>query len=149
MTQSSSTDDRVRLYLYRRFVDTGAPPTTAQTAGALGLSQDEAAAAYRRLADAHTIVLQPGSTDVWMAAPLSARPTSFLVTTAGRRFYGNCVWDALGVAAMLDADARVDTDCDDCGAPIVLEVRHGQLEGEGVAHFAVPAARWWDDIGFT
>ena len=56
---------------------------------------------------------------------------------------------ALGVAAMLDANARIDTDCDDCGEPIVLEVRDGDLETEGVAHFAVPAAHWWDDIGFT
>jgi hypothetical protein len=149
MIQRSSTDDRVRLYLFRRFVDTGVPPTAAQTAGVLGLSEDEAGAAYRRLADAHTIVLEPGTTDVWMAAPLSARPTAFLVTAGGRRLYGNCVWDALGIAAMLDVDARIDTDCDDCGEAIVLQVRDGGLEGEGVAHFAVPAASWWDDIGFT
>jgi hypothetical protein len=31
-----------------------------------------------------------------------------------------------------------------------LRVEGGELgEGDGVAHFAVPAARWWDDIGFT
>ena len=23
------------------------------------------------------------------------------------------------------------------------------LETDGVVHFAVPAARWWDDVGFT
>jgi alkylmercury lyase-like protein len=84
-----------------------------------------------------------------MANPLSSRPTPFLVTTDRGRFYGNCVWDALGIAAMLDADARIDTDCDDCGEAIVLEVRDGELDAEGVAHFTVPAARWWDDIGFT
>jgi pimeloyl-ACP methyl ester carboxylesterase len=142
-------DDRARLYLYRRFLDTGAPPSAAQTAGALGLSAEEGAAAYRRLADEHVIVLEPGTTDVWMAAPLSARATPFLVTTAGRRYYGNCVWDGLGVAAMLGTDARIDTDCDDCGEPMVLAVRDGKLEADGVAHFAVPAAHWWDDIGFT
>jgi hypothetical protein len=30
-----------------------------------------------------------------------------------------------------------------------LEVRGSELEAEGVAHFAVPAGQWWDDIGFT
>jgi hypothetical protein len=31
-----------------------------------------------------------------------------------------------------------------------LEVRGGALaHGEGVVHFAVPARRWWDNIGFT
>jgi hypothetical protein len=36
-------------------------------------------------------------------------------------------------------------------APLRLEVRDGALEepSEGVIHFAVPAARWWDDIGST
>jgi hypothetical protein len=106
-------------------------------------------AAYRRLAEGHVIVLQPGTTELWMANPLSARPTPFLVTTEHGRFYGNCVWDALGVAAMLDADARIDTDCADCGEAMVLEIVGGELAAEGVAHFAVPAAHWWDDIGFT
>jgi hypothetical protein len=30
-----------------------------------------------------------------------------------------------------------------------LEVERGELHADGVAHFAVPAAHWWDDIGFT
>jgi hypothetical protein len=31
-----------------------------------------------------------------------------------------------------------------------LEIRDGSLEpSEGVIHFAVPAARWWEDIGAT
>ena len=143
------SDDRVRAYLYERFVALGPPPTARETAGALGLDEDEAAAAYRRLADDHVIVLKPGTTDVWMAAPLSARPTPFLVTTALGTHFGNCVWDALGIAAMLGHDARIDTDCADCGAAMTLEVEAGELQAEGVAHFAVPAARWWDDIGFT
>jgi hypothetical protein len=149
MTATSSTDERVRLYLYGRFLETGAPPTVAQTAGGLGLSEEEAAAASGRPAAAHVIVLKSGTTDVWMANPLSARPTSFLVTTGHGRHYGSCVWDALGIAAMLDTDARIDTDCADCGETMVLEVRDRDVVAEGVAHFAVPAAHWWDDIGFT
>jgi hypothetical protein len=31
-----------------------------------------------------------------------------------------------------------------------FRVEQSQLvEAEGVAHFAVPARRWWDNIGFT
>ena len=143
------SDDRVRAFLYERFVALGSPPTARETAAALGLDGEEAEAAYRRLADAHLVVLRPGTTEVWMAAPLSARPTPFLVTTPLGTYFGNCVWDALGIAAMLGHDARVDTDCADCGASMRLEVAQGELHAEGVAHFAVPAARWWDDIGFT
>ena len=149
MTVTSSTDERVRAYLYERFVALGSPPPARDTGEALGLGEEEASAAYRRLADAHVIVLRPGTDEIWMAAPLSARPTPFLVTTPLGTYFGNCVWDALGIAAMLGHDARIDTDCADCGAPLPLEVRGGELEARGVAHFAVPAARWWDDIGFT
>jgi hypothetical protein len=145
----SSTDARVRAYLYERFVALGTPPSAPETAEALGLDADEAAASYQRLADDHVIVLKPGTTDVAMAAPLSARPTPFLVTTPLGTYFGNCVWDALGIAAMLGHDARIDTDCADCGAAMTLEVEGGELQASGLAHFAVPAARWWDDIGFT
>jgi hypothetical protein len=146
---TSSTDDRVRAYLYERFVALGAPPTAPEAAEALGLDAEEAAAAYRRLADDHVIVLKPGTTDVLMAFPLSARPTPFLVTTELGTYFGNCVWDALGIPAMLGHDARIETDCADCGQSMRLEIDQGELRADGVAHFAVPAAHWWDDIGFT
>jgi hypothetical protein len=35
------------------------------------------------------------------------------------------------------------------GAAIVFEVTNGVVNGDGVAHFLVPAARFWDDIAFT
>jgi hypothetical protein len=51
---------------------------------------------------------------------------------------------------MLGTDARIETTCADCGEPLELLVRGGSLEPvDWVAHFAVPAARWWDDIGHT
>ena len=74
-----------------------------------------------------------------------------------RTYNANCVWDALGVVAMLAGDTRsidadVRTTCADCGAPLKLTVRDGAVRADptgAVAHFAVPAARWWADIGFT
>jgi hypothetical protein len=135
------SDDAVRLAVYERFVEDGRPPSPTDAA---------TAEAYRRLAAAHTIVLKPGSDEIWMAAPLSAVPTDFRVRTPRGEFWGNCVWDGLGVIAMLGVDGTVETHCADCDDPMVLRVEGGELvEGEGIAHFAVPAARWWDDIGFT
>ncbi len=143
-------DNDVRLEIYRRFVEEGRPPNAEQVAETLQVSGDDAAEAYRRLADGHVIVLEPGTTDVWMANPLSARPTPFGVVVGERSYFGNCVWDALGVLAMLDSDGSVETSCPNCGEPMRLTVAGSDLEPiEAVAHFAVPAARWWDDIGFT
>lgn len=143
-------DDAVRLAIYRRFVADGAPPTVDDVATHLGAAPGDVEASYRRLADAHVIVLEPGSAEVWIAPPLSARPTTFRVTAASGSWWGTCVWDALGVPAMLGEDARIDTACADCGEPMDLVVRDGALAPvAGVAHFAVPARAWWDDIGFT
>jgi Alkylmercury lyase len=107
-------------------------------------------AAFRRLAEGRVIVLMPGTTEIWMAHPLSAVPTSFRVKTARGEFWGNCIWDGLGVIAMLGGAGTVETRCPDCEEPMELRVEGGTLvDGAGVAHFAVPAARWWDNIGFT
>jgi Alkylmercury lyase len=151
MSESAALDNEVRLHLYRRFVEDGRPPSAGETAEALGIAEREASRAYRRLADAHVIVLEPGKDEVWMAAPLSARPTSFPVRTSdGREYFGNCSWDAPGVLAMLGVDGIVEASCPDCADPLGLEIREGELQPvKAVGHFAVPAAQWWDDIGYT
>lgn len=146
----TATDDAVRVHVYERFVAAGRPPAVAETAAALGLDEAEAASAYRRLDEAHVIVLAPGTTDIWMAAPLSAVPTPFSVETERGSFYGNCIWDGLGTIAMLGRSGRVETSCPDCREPLAFDVRDGELEPvDAVVHYAVPAARWWEDIGFS
>ncbi len=143
-------DEAVRLHLYERFVEAGAPPSAAETAEALGRSESEVADSYRRLEANHVIVLAPGTLNVWMANPLSAVPTPFRVGTRRGSYWGNCIWDALGVVAMLGDSGAVSTRCADCNEPMQLRVAGGELEPTaGIAHFAVPARRWWENIGFT
>ena len=143
-------DRDVRVHLYDGFVATDRPPTVGETAAALDRAEGEIEAAYRRLEQARVIVLAPGTLNVWMANPLSAVPTPFRVETERGSFWGNCIWDAFGVVAMLGRHGRVSTSCPDCGDGITMAVRDGALgQTEGVAHFVVPAARWWENVGFT
>ncbi|MBA3738489.1 MAG: hypothetical protein H0W97_07955 [Actinobacteria bacterium] len=144
-------DRDVRLAVYLGFVDDGRPPAPPEIARTLGVGTSTVEASLRRLADAHVLVLAPGTPYVWMANPFSAIPTPFSVRTAARDYWGNCIWDALGIAACLGTDARIDTFCPDCVESLSLQVRDGVLESpaEGAIHFAVPAAHWWDDIGST
>lgn len=143
-------DKTVRRLVYDFAEREGWPPTVAQAAAALSLGGGEVAASFRRLADAHMLVLQTESDEILMAPPYSAVPTPFVVESAGRSYYANCVWDALGVPAMLSRDARVKTSCGCCGAALTMSVESGALaEARGVVHFALPARRWWDDIAFT
>jgi len=145
------TDADVRLHILRELIASGVAPRVGDTGAALGVSESDAAAAYDRLTANRVIVLRPGTRDVLMAAPLSAVPTPHVVRmTDGGSHYGNCVWDALGVIAMLGRDGDVETVCADCQAPLTLTVRGGELvPTDAVVHFAVPAARWWEDIVFT
>jgi hypothetical protein len=148
-----STDDvdrDVRLFVYERFVADGLPPTVEEVRKGLSLGPGEAEASFERLEDGHVLVFAPGTRNIWMANPLSAFPTPFRVETARGEYWGTCIWDAFGVVAMLGGDGVVRTSCACCGDSITLTVAGGELRpAEGVAHFAVPARRWWDNIGYT
>jgi hypothetical protein len=148
---TAAFDREVRLAIYRTIVDEGRPPTPPEVAGSLGVAAAAVEDAYRRLADGRAIVLAPGTPYVWMANPFSAIPTPFEVTVGDRLYFGNCIWDALGIPACLHEDARIRTFCPDCSEPIALELRGDALDApaDATIHFAVPAARWWEDIGAT
>jgi hypothetical protein len=109
-------NSRVRVRLYQMFLELGRCPSSAEVASALGSGVSDVAAAFQQLAAAHMLVLQAGSGEVLMANPLSAVSTPFVVETpadAGpQSWYGNCIWDGLGVIAMLQRDGRVLTSAD-------------------------------------
>ncbi len=143
-------DKAVRSHVYDYVMREGLPPIVAETSSALARSSDEVRSSFQRLADGHILVLQKGSGEILMANPFSAVPTPFLVKASGRSYYGNCIWDAMGIPAMLKQDATIEASCGCCGTAMNLKVTDGSLEeAHGVAHFAIPAAHWWDDIVFN
>jgi hypothetical protein len=152
MTQSSTTqafDKQIRRYIYEHIVTTGQTPTIAQCAQNFSSSVAKVHEAFQRLASDHALMLQNNG-EILMAQPFSAVPTDFYVEVGSRGWWGNCIWDALGIPAMLKKDARVMTSCGDCSNAMIVEVKHGSLiDTSGVVHYAVPARDWWKDIAFT
>jgi Alkylmercury lyase len=145
----SSFDNQLRLAVYRHFIEQGRGPTIREMAKLVSKSLPQVKAAIRRLAESHALVLQENG-EVWRAAPFSAVPTAFPVQAEEQSWYGNCVWDALGIPAMLHKDARIQTSCGCCNHEMRLRVRNGQLlDHKGIIHFAVPARHWYKDIVFT
>jgi len=143
-------DAQVRRRVYDSFMVRGESISRTDLASQLGASQAEIDSSLSRLAEAHMLVLQPGSGEVLMANPFSAVPTAFRVLSAQMGWWANCIWDALGVCAMADVDGTVLTSCPDCGEAMTLVVEGSRLRhAEGIVHFAVPAAHWWDNIVFT
>lgn len=144
-------DLRIRNHAYASFVGDGVARTPAEAADELGLAEDEVADAYRRLHDAHALVLEPGTTRIRMLNPFSAVETPHRVEAGGRSWFANCAWDALGISAALHADGDVRSECPDCAEPLELEIRDGRVArgADLLVHFVVPARHWWDDIAFT
>ncbi|MCA1592823.1 MAG: alkylmercury lyase family protein [Acidobacteria bacterium] len=143
-------DKVVRHYVYDYVMREGLPPTIAEASSALSHSSDEVKSSFRRLADGHILVLQKSSDQILMANPFSAVPTPFLVKAGGRSYYGNCIWDVMGIPATLKHDAVIEASCGCCSTAMNLKITNGSLEGaRGIVHFAIPAAHWWDDIVFN
>jgi hypothetical protein len=139
------TDLELRRRTYAFIVEHGRAPGAAELGAAA-----EVVAGWRRLHEAHALVLNGATDELRMLNPFSAVPTAYRVQASGRWWYGNCAWDALGICAALHADGRVETSCPDCGEPLVVEVRSERVDDESLLfHCLVPAAHWWDDISFT
>jgi Alkylmercury lyase len=144
-------DADVRLWIYRSFVETGRAPSPVEIAEGFHVTPDEIEHVLLRLQqEADALVLIPGTAYIWMAEPFSAVPTSFLVRSHGRQWWGNCIWDALAILGLLRLDGTVSTACPVSGQPLHVTITGGSLvEAQGVVHFAVWARDWWRDIGFT
>jgi alkylmercury lyase-like protein len=121
----------LRREIMEAFAATGAPPDT------------EDGPVLRSLAAQHVVVLGDDARVV-MAHPFAGHRDGARVDAGGRTWWGNCAWDGLGIVAALGRREATVT-----GNGLTIEVAGGRAHGDAVFHVAVPAAAWWDDIGFT
>jgi hypothetical protein len=141
--------EQVRQAIYATIVRSGRAPTAADLATSFDTDAAAIADSYRALADAHIIVLRPGTVEIAWAPPFSAVPTPFRATAGATSWHAPCAWDAFGIPAALKQDAAIDAHCAWSGDRIVCGVERGVAYGEGVIHLLVPAAHFWDDIAYT
>ena len=148
---SDELDLKVKLAIYRLTAETGFVPNARAVGEAIGDSEKNVVAAFGRLHGKRLLLPEPGDpTRIRMAPPFSGVETAFPVDARGRRYYANCVWDAYGIAVALNVDAIIPARDGYSNEPLTLEVRNGSpILQPYVAHFAVPAAKWWADIVFT
>jgi hypothetical protein len=133
-------DKEVRYHVYDSVMKTGKIPTVTESASLLSCPSDEVQASFVRLADAHILVLQKGNGEILMANPFSAVPTPFIVKLGAKSYYANCIWDAMGISAILNQDAKIVASCGCCGTAMNITIKDGMPEkASGIAHFAVPA----------
>jgi len=144
-------DTRVKFAIYEITAATGQVPSSAAVSRKLGVDEAEVLGAFGRLHAKRLLLPEPDDpTRIRMAPPFSGVPTKFPVEANGKRYYANCVWDAYGIAAALHSDAISRAADGHTGEPLTLQVKNGApVLKPFVAHFAVPAAHWWDDLVFT
>ena len=142
-------DKQVRYYIYDYFVKTGQAPSLQDCSQAFSCSLEETQAAFQHLAEQRALVLQ-STGEILMAEPFSAVPTAFSVEVGSHVWWGNCIWDALGILAMLHTDGRVVTACGCCNDAMQVKIHHDQLVNlSGCIHFAIPPKDWWKDVVFA
>jgi DNA-binding transcriptional MocR family regulator len=144
-------DTSVKLKIYDIIAKTAKMPTSEDVASALDTSVNEVQAAFERLHKNRLLVPEPGDPNrIRMAPPFSGIETPFKVHGDDKVYDANCAWDALGVPAALRRDAVIEASDAHTGESIRIEVRGGKpVAQECVIHFAVPAAKWWEDIIYT
>lgn len=142
-------DTKLRMFIYRQMIRQGRAPLVSEMAKTLERPVREIRAALERLSESHAFMTQK-SGELWRVAPFSAIPTAFPVRIGKKLWFGNCIWDALGIPAMLNKDATIDAACGCCNLEMPVEVRKGKLrQTEGIIHIAVPARDWYKDVVFT
>jgi hypothetical protein len=116
----------------------------------LGIPLDGVQDALVRLDEEGVIALYPETGALWLAHPFSAADEPFKVRTDEGTWDAVCVWDGLGVLAVLGSDGDVATKCPDCDESLELSVRSNAIApSDYVVHFGVPARRWYEDIAHT
>ncbi|HST30317.1 MAG TPA: organomercurial lyase [Chthoniobacterales bacterium] len=144
-------DTNVKLAIYEITEATGRVPNSVDVAKKIDILEGEVLGAFGRLHAKRLLLPEPNDpTRIRMAPPFSGIPTSFPVEAKGKQYYANCVWDAYGIAAALNCDAISQASDGHTGERLILEVKNGApVVKPYLAHFAVPAAHWWDNLIFT
>lgn len=148
MTSDLGTEIRILVYDY--LVERGNPPSVAEIANRLSMTDDEARTRLAGLKIGKTILVHPATGEISMAGPFSASKTQYRAVGSRTAWWANCAWDMLGIPMIARESVRIDTHCTDCDDPWTLTATtHAPPAQEGIVHFLLPARRWYDDIGFT
>lgn len=132
------------------FLERQRAPSVSELAAHFRCDQVQARAALKALADYHGVVLHPGSDEIWVAHPFSAAPTTCVVRSGARAWWGNCAWCSLGLAHLAGGTATIETRLGAIGEPVTVRIEHGNiLDTDFVVHFPIPMRNAWDNVIYT
>lgn len=132
------------------FLERQRPPTVREIATRFGCDEAVARDGLRALAEYHGVVLHPKTGEVWVAHPFSAAPTTCVVASGARRWWGNCAWCSLGVMHLAGGTATLETRLGAIGEQVTVRAEEGTLvDRDLVVHFPIPMRNAWDNVIYT
>lgn len=136
--------------IIRSFLDRERAPTIDELAAHFGCVAASVRQGLRALEEYHGVVLHPHSDEIWVAHPFSAAPTTCVVRTDTKRWWGNCIWCSLGVAHLAGGTAAIETRLGALDDPITIRIAQGTLlDTDLVVHFPIPMRQAWDNVLYT
>lgn len=143
--------DRARLYhqVLVGYVETGVAPHYVEIARALGWEPDRARAVLHEVVGIGLpLWLHPGTDLIASFAPFSSLPTVYRISVDGMPHgHAQCGLEAMALSWLFPGrEVRIDSLCPDCGEPIQVVMRDGELSSLSpnsvVAHINIPVAKW-------
>lgn len=132
------------------FLENQRPPTVREIAARFRCSETQARAGLRALAEYHGAVLHPNSDEIWVAHPFSAAPTTCVVRSGSRAWWGNCAWCSLGLAHLAGGTATIETRMGALDDSATIRIENGKLlDTDYVVHFPIPMRNAWDNVLYT
>lgn len=132
------------------FIECQCAPSIDSLATKFGRDRNGVITALEALADYHGVVLHPATKEVWIAHPFSSTPTTFIVKSGTKRWWGNCAWCSLGLVHLIGGSATIETRIGGIGDPIEIRFENGKVMNDQlVVHFPVPMKNAWDSVIYT
>ncbi len=122
----SPEENAVSRHAFRALLD-GQPATVAELLEVEELPTRVIESAVARLTELGILVADPATGWITGARGLSMTETPHRLTLNGHQRYAFCAVDAVGIPAALGADARVESCCHQCGVPLAVEFRAGEI----------------------
>lgn len=126
------------------------PPTIRELADRLRRDEGDVRQGLRALAEYHGVVLHPNSDEIWVTHPFSAAPTTCVVRSGERKWWGNCAWCSLGLVHLAGGSAVIETRLGALEEQVAIRIENGELlDRDFVVHFPVPMRNAWDNVIYT
>jgi hypothetical protein len=113
----------------------GRSPTLRELQSSLGRSLGDIIRTIDALEKKDRLVRKKGSQEIVSIYPFSLAPTKHQVILQGMtRLFAMCAVDALGAPVMFAKDAKVKSQCEECGQELSAEIKN-----EGIAFMSHPS----------